>query len=202
MPARADWRFTAEGRLDRLIEQGGAIGGFVLEHADRAGLLLEQRRDEVVERVLGDEVGDEGRLELADAVDPVLGLPVVAGHPVQVVEDDVRAGGEVDADAGGVQVAEEDADALVVLEGGLRCGALLLSRRARDDDRRVAELGLQLLDRLGERREDDDLLAGSSRSRTASSVWPTFATASPWRAWVSRPRKRAQSGPLRSGCAS
>ena len=109
--AGARGRLAAEGRLDDLVDQRRAVGGLVLEHADRAGLLLEQRGDEVVERVLGDEVGDEGRLQLADAVDAVLGLPVVAGHPVEVVEHDVGAGGEGDADAGGVQVAEEDAHA-------------------------------------------------------------------------------------------
>ena len=48
---------------------------------------------------------------------------------------------------------------VVVLEGGLRLRALLLGRLPREHDGGVAELRLQLLDGLGERREHDDLLA-------------------------------------------
>src|SRR5207249_1442537 len=63
------------------------------------------------------EVGGEGGGRLADAVDAVLRLPVVARHPVEVVEDDVGGGGQVDAHAGGGEVAHQEADGRVALEG-------------------------------------------------------------------------------------
>ncbi len=108
----------------------GAVRRLRLEHADEAGLLLEQRRHVVVERALRHEVGHEGRPRLADAVDAVLRLPVVGGHPVEVVEDDVRAGGERQPDARGHEVAQQHAHVGVLLEG-VGCGLALRQRRWR-----------------------------------------------------------------------
>ncbi len=54
--------------------------------------------------VLGVQVGDECGPRLADAIDAVLGLPVVAWRPVEIVKDHVRRGGERDPRARRVKV--------------------------------------------------------------------------------------------------
>jgi hypothetical protein len=56
------------------------------------GLGFEQRRDEIVQSVLGVQVGDERGARLTDAIDAVLGLPVVARHQSRSLKVTVRAG--------------------------------------------------------------------------------------------------------------
>ena len=96
---------------------------------------------------------------LADAVDPVLGLPVVGGHPVEVVEHDVGAGGQGDADPGGVEVADEHPHRVVGLESidGSVTGDGVVG--AGEGDAGVAEPFAERLDDGGVRGEHDDLLA-------------------------------------------
>src|SRR3546814_12832346 len=71
-----------------------ALPIFRFEHTDCAGLLLEERGDVPVEGAGGVAVGGERRRGLADAVDAVLGLPVVPRHPVEVVVAVVGRRGE------------------------------------------------------------------------------------------------------------
>ena len=100
---------TPRGRLHKLVDHRRVGSGLGFEHANVACLGFEQRRDEIIQRVLGIQVGDERRARLADAIDAVLGLSVVAWHPVEVVEEHVRRRGERDAGARGVDVADQHA---------------------------------------------------------------------------------------------
>ena len=81
-----------------------------------ARLGLEDGLDEVVDGVARDDVGDVDRARLTDPVRPVFRLPVVGRHPVQIVEHDLRRGGQVESRSARDDVGDEDADFGIVLE--------------------------------------------------------------------------------------
>jgi hypothetical protein len=62
-------------------------------------LRFQRFRDEPVERAVGEHILHRHALGLTQAVSTVLGLSMVSGHPVEVLEDDVRAGRKGQADA-------------------------------------------------------------------------------------------------------
>ena len=127
--------------------------------ADERRLGLEHGLDEIVDGVPRDEVRDVDRARLADPVGAVLGLPVIGRHPVEIVEHDLRRRGQVESGAARDDVRDEDADLVVALEP---VDERLPHRRRRlpgDDDGRGAELLGELLNRVVEAREHDDLLA-------------------------------------------
>ena len=83
----------------KVIEDRGVRRNVALYRSDEAQLRFQQFRDEPVERAVGEHVLDGHALGLTKAVSAVLGLSMVGGHPVEVLEDDVRAGREGQADA-------------------------------------------------------------------------------------------------------
>ena len=83
---------------------------------DERRLGLEDRLDEVVDGVPGDEVGDVDRAGLADPVGAVFGLPVIGRHPVEIVEHHLRRRRQVHSRPASDDVRDEDAHVVFVLE--------------------------------------------------------------------------------------
>ena len=165
------------------------------DRADERGLLLEHALHEVVYRVGGNHVGDVDRARLADAIGAVLGLPVVRGHPVEIVEDHLRRGGQVGADAAGDDVRQKDADALVVLKAiddGLALDRPASSRSGRPPTLRRPRRASASAPRSTRRRSPSrPARPRRSRNRSSRRPWPS---ASFCRALVTalsrRPRRR------------
>ena len=102
--------------VEHISAKAGGEGLPVDDGVDESSLGLEDGVDEIVDRVLGDEVGDVDRPGLADSVRAVLGLPVVRRHPVEVVEHDLRGRGQVQPGAPRDDVRQEHTDVLLLLE--------------------------------------------------------------------------------------
>lgn len=125
---------------------------------DERGLHHQQLAHEVVYRSGRADVRHVHGVRLSDAVRPVLRLPVVRGNPVQVVENHLPRRREIEPDAAGMDVRDEDTHAFVVLEPVDELLASRGGRRARQQDRTVGEMAVDALQRLIEAGEDDDLL--------------------------------------------
>lgn len=70
-----------------------------LHRSDHGELRFEELGDETVQRAVGEHVLHRDALGLAEAVGTILGLAVIGGHPVEVLEDEVGAGRQRQADA-------------------------------------------------------------------------------------------------------
>ena len=130
------------------------------DRADERGLGLEHRLDEIVDRVLGDEVGDVDGPGLADPVRAVLGLPVIGRHPVEVVEHDLRRRGQIQPGAARDDVRQRTRGRLPPAETDRRRSwRFAPGVLPGEHDRSRAELLGELLNRIVEAREDDHFLA-------------------------------------------
>ena len=147
----------------QLVEDVAAEAGgqrvAVDDGADQRRLGLENGLDEVVDGVPRHEIRDVDSARLADPVRPVLGLPVIRRHPVEIVEHDLRGCGQVESRAARDDVRDEDADLGVALEAVDERLARGGRRLSGHDDGRGAELSGDLLNRAVEARKHDDLLA-------------------------------------------
>ena len=77
------------------------------DRADDRTLLLEQRRDRLVDRARGEQVGHVDGVLLADAMAAVLGLIVLGRRPVELQEDHVGGACQRQALAGDLDRADD-----------------------------------------------------------------------------------------------
>ena len=117
------------------------------DRADDRRLGLQHRLDEIVDRVLGDDIGDVHGSGLADSIGAILCLPVIRRHPVEVVEHHLARRRQIHPGAAGDDVGQEHADRLILLkpiDDALPCVA---RRLPREHHRHGAELSCELPDR-------------------------------------------------------
>ena len=126
---------------------------------DELRLRFKDPAHELFQGLARHHVGDVHGARLANAVGAVLGLPVVGRHPVEIVENHLAGGGEVDADAGGVDLADEDAHRLVVLEAVHQRLALRRRHFAGHRHAQIAEGACETARGMGEAGEENHLLA-------------------------------------------
>ncbi len=104
------------------------------------------------------EVLDRHLLRLPQAIAAIFGLCMIGRHPVQVLEDHVRARRQRDADAAGDDVADRNLHRRIRLEAVDSLHALLAIHVPGDADSLLAQVLQVLLNTVIEGREHDHLL--------------------------------------------
>ena len=151
-------RQTPEPVLD-VCEQRRVGYVLRLHGCDERHLLLEKLCDVAVQGSRRVEVFTRDPLVLTETIATVLRLSMIGRDPVEVLENDMRACRQGDADATGDDVAQRHPYRWICLEPVHGFHPLLRRVRAGDGDGLVAQLLLVALDAVGEAGEDNDLLA-------------------------------------------